>query len=177
MTAKIIKLYKQLLDQLDPKLKILQAKWYQLQPREQRLVAVMVSFICLISFFFLISSLVEFEHKLVKQIDGLNKFTLYSKQAKSRYKSSNQIEANSFNQVSIDQVKGDVAQIFQTKNPDILIQDGQMTINIPNAEFSKVMTLLDQFRRSYDIFPSQVSITRQSRAGYVSFNATFWVKQ
>lgn len=160
-----------------PKLELLRARWSLLQPREQQLLAVMALFLVLVTVFFIITGLLGFQRKLAKDINNLNKFTIYSRQAAIRYKSLNKIEANTFNQVSLDQVKGDVKQIFQTENPDILIQDGQMTINIPNAQFSQVMTLLDQFRRSYDIFPSQVSITRQTRAGFVSFNATFWVKQ
>jgi type II secretory pathway component PulM len=161
----------------EPKLQLLQSKWEQLQPREQKLVSILAIFLGLFFLFSIISGLITYEHKLRRQIADLNKFTLYSMQAAYRYKALQQVEANSFNPVTATQIKGDVTQIFQVENPDILIQDGQMTINIPNAEFAKVMTLLDQFRRSYDIFPSQVSITRQSRAGFVSFNATFWVKQ
>lgn len=162
---------------LQPKLQALHAKWLQLQPREQRLLLAMTVLLSIVVIFSAVSGVIAYQQKLVKEVSNLNNFTMYSRQAAIRYKNLNKVEANTFNQVDLEQIKGDVAQIFQVDNPDILIQDGQMTINIPNAQFDQVMVLLDQLRRSYAIFPSQVLIARQSRAGFVSFNATFWVKQ
>jgi type II secretory pathway component PulM len=125
----------------------------------------------------MVTGLVRLNNNVTSDVDNLSHFTVYSKQAATTYKAVNQVEANSFTQVSSDQIKGDITQVLQIKDPDILIQSGQMTVNVPNAQFSQVMILLDQFRKSYAIFPSQVTITRQSQSGYVAFNATFWVKQ
>jgi type II secretory pathway component PulM len=157
---------------VEPQLKILIAKWNQLQPREQKLVGGLGVCLILTMLFLMVTGLIAYKARVDMAVKNLNSFVIFSKQAALK-----SVEANTFTSVSSDQIKGDVTQVLQTKDPDILIQDGQMTITVPNAQFSQVMTLLDQMRRSYAIFPSQLNITKQSRAGYVSFNATFWVKQ
>lgn len=177
MNAKLSKQIEKLNDLIGPKLQLLKMKWLQLQPREQQLVGLMGAFIAILVLFTMVTSIISFNRNLSQYVNNLFKFSVYSKQAANTYKSINKIEANSFNQASLEQVKGDVSQVLQIKDPDILIQDGQMTVNVPNAEFTQVMALLEQFRRSYGIFPSQVNIVRQTRTGFVSFNATFWIKQ
>ena len=162
---------------LEPKLRLAQAKWLQLQPREQRLVSALGVFLLIFILFSIVSGMRALRVNLDRDVDNLHSLTLFSKQIAARYKKTSKIEANTFNQVSLEQIKGDVSQVLHVKAPDILIQDGQMTITVSNTEFTLVMTLLDQFRRSYAIFPSQLTITRQSRSGFVSFSATFWIKQ
>lgn len=162
---------------LEPKIQLLKDKWQQLQPREQQLVGVMGVFIVVVIFYSLVSGLISLKNNVAEDVNGLSKFTAYSKQAAAAYKNVSQVDANSFTEVSTDKIKGDITQVLQVENPDILIQGGQLTVNVPNAQFSQVMILMDQFRKSYAIFPSQVSIIRQAQSGYVSFNATFWVKQ
>jgi type II secretory pathway component PulM len=152
-------------------------RWRQLQPREQQMVAGLGVFLIATTLFMVLTGLVSFKHKLARQVAELNQFTVYSHQAAGVYKQVSAIEANTFNAPDIAQIKADVSQILQIKDPDIFIQDGQMTLNIPNVPFTQVMVLLEQFRRSYAIFPSQINITRQSRSGYVTLSATFWVKQ
>ena len=161
----------------EPKLQLLKDKWQQLQPREQQLVGAMAVFIVVVVFYGLVSGLISLKNNVANDVNGLSRFTAYSKQAATAYKGVSQVDANSFNDVSIDKIKGDITQVLQVENPDILIQGGQLTVNVPNAQFSQVMVLMDQFRKSYAIFPSQVSIIRQAQSGYISFNATFWVKQ
>ena len=162
---------------IEPQINKLVARWEQLQPREQKLVGGLGIFAIISVLFLAVSGLVSYKAKISNMVENLNRFTVFSKQAALNYKNIQSVEANTFNSVTTDQIKGDVAQVLQTKEPNILIQDGQMTISVPNAQFTQVMTLLDQLRRSYAIFPSQLTITRQSRSGFVSFSATFWVKQ
>ena len=162
---------------LEPQINKLLQRWEQLQPREQKLVGGLGAFLILSMLFLAVSGLISYKAKVSAIVESLNRFTVFSKQAALSYKNVKSVEANTFNAVTTDQIKGDVAQVLQTKEPNILIQDGQMTISVPNAQFVQVMTLLDQLRRSYAIFPSQLTITRQSRSGFVSFSATFWVKQ
>lgn len=171
--AKLLKL--QLL--LKPKIELILARWRMLQPRERQLLGGLGILLVFMLLFMMINRLKAYKGDLDVAVQGLNSFVAFSKEAAANYKIIQNVEANSFNAVSTEQIKGDITQVLQVKEPDILIQDGQMTINVPNAQFNQVMTLLDQLRRSYAIFPSQLTITRQSRAGFVSFNATFWVKQ
>jgi len=177
MIASLKPFIEKLKQKIGPQLEALLSRWNQLQPREQKMVGGLG--ICLIAtmLFMLVTGLVAYKTRLSMAVHNLNSFVSFSKQAALSYKNIKAVEANTFNSVSTDQIKGDVTQVLQVKDPDILIQDGQMTISVPNTQFSQVMTLLDQLRRSYAIFPSQLNITKQSRAGYVSFSATFWVKQ
>lgn len=162
---------------IEPQINKLIARWEQLQPREQKLVGGLGIFLVLSMIFLIVNGLITYKNNVAIMVENLNRVTVFSKQAAINYKNIKSVEANTFNSVTTDQIKGDVSQVLQTKEPNILIQDGQMTISVPNAQFNQVMTLLDQLRRSYAIFPSQLTITRQSRSGFVSFNATFWVKQ
>ena len=177
MIAKL-KLQNERLQQLlKPKLKLLVTRWQLLQTREQQLLIAMAVFIVASVVFYSVTGLMKYNNRLSRDVENLNQFTLFSKQAANWYKVLNKVQANTFNQVNLTQAKADVAQILQVKDPDILIQDDQMTINVPNVQYNQVVTLLEQFRRSDALFPTQVNIIRQSKAGYVSFNAIFWVKQ
>ena len=164
-------------DKVAPYWVLVVAKWRTLQLREQQLVLGLGVFLLLTLIYMGASGLMAYQRDITKGLANLNSLTLYAKQAATTYNQVTKVDANSFNQVNLEQVKGDVSQVLQIKDPDILIQEGQMTIDVPNAEFSQVMALLDQLRRSYAIFPTQVTLTRQSRVGFVSFNATFVVKQ
>lgn len=162
---------------IEPQFKRVIERWNQLQPREQKMVGGLGICLAITLLFMIITGVVAYKARMDMALKNLNSFVVFSRQAALNYKTIKGVEANSFTSVSTDQIKGDVSQVLQVKDPDILIQDGQMTISVPNAQFSQVVTLIDQLRRSYAIFPSQLTITKQTRAGYVSFNATFWVKQ
>lgn len=177
MIANIKPHIEKLKTKFQPQLAKIYVWWNQLQPREQKLVGGLGLFLVLSILFLGINGLISYKSRVAEIVESLNRYTVFAKQAAVNYKNIKSVEANSFNSVSTEQIKGDVAQVLQTKEPNVLIQDGQMTISVPNAEFTQVMTLLDQLRRSYAIFPSQLTITRQSRSGFVSFSATFWVKQ
>ncbi len=163
--------------QLMPKVQLLINRWQLLQAREQQLLTLMAVVAVLSIVFYSVTGLIQYNNRVTREVSNLNQFRLFSKQAANSYKALNKVQANTFNQVNLVQVKADVVQVLQVKDPDILIQDGQMTINVPNVQYNQVVTLFEQFRRSYALFPSQVTIIRQSKAGYVSFNAVFEVKQ
>jgi type II secretory pathway component PulM len=165
-----------LYSRLDPQIILIKNKWRQLRPREKQLVSVMIVFLAVCILFSIGSWLITFNRSLSSEIRNLNKFSLYSKQSANVYKNLNKIEVNSFNNVNSEQIKGDLSQIFNVKNPDINFQDGQLTISLANVEFKQVMIMLEQFRRTYAIFPSQMNIIRQTKSGYVSFSVTFWIK-
>ena len=177
MTNKLHVKIEQLKRQLQPKFKLIVARWNQLQVREQQLLMLMGAFVGLTAIYLSVVNLVAYQKNLRIQVDNLSQLTVYSKQAANSYKQLTKVQANTFNPVGLEQIKGDVTQVLQIKSPDILIQDGQMTVNVPSVQYSQVVTLLEQFRRSYDLFPDQVNIIRLPKSGYVSFNAVFWVKQ
>ncbi len=163
--------------QFEPKIKLAVNKWNQLQVREQQLLMVMTTFLALTIIYLGAVNLISFQNNLKTEVDDLNQLNVYVKQSANNYKQLSKIQSNTFTQVDLEKIKGDVSQVLQIKSPDILIQDGQMTINVPSVEFNQVITLLEQFRRSYDLFPDQINIVRLPKSGYISFNAVFWVKQ
>lgn len=163
--------------QLMPKLQLLINRWQLLQVREQQLLMLMAAVAVLSIVFYCVTGVIKYNEKITRDVVNLNQFQLFSKQAANSYKVLSKVQANTFNQVNLVQAKADVIQVLQVKDPDILIQDDQMTISVPNVHYNQVVILLEQFRRSYALFPSQVNIIRQSKAGYVSFNAVFEVKQ
>jgi type II secretory pathway component PulM len=161
---------------IEPYLDLATQKWQSLQPREQHLVAILGGAVLIFAVSSLLTGVIKYKENLQREVNSLAQFTLYAHDSAFTYKAINKIQANSFNQVNLDQAKGDVSQIFQLKNPDILIQDGQMTISLPNVDFNEVMLLLEQFRRSYALFPSQIYLTRGARSGFVALHATFGVQ-
>lgn len=162
---------------LAPKLIILKARWVELLPRERLLVLLMAGVAALSVLYLMVDGLVKYKQGLQRDIISLNQFSLYSVQSEQIFKQLAKVNVNKVSQPTIDQIKSDVKQVLAIDNPNVSMQDGQLTINVPNAQFNQIMTLLDQFRRSYGLFPDQINIIRQAQAGYVSFNATFWVNQ
>lgn len=167
----------QLWVRIEPQIKILKDRWTQLLPRERLMLIIMGVFLVVALLFYTVTGLISYKQKLLRDVDGLNQFMLYAEQSKTTFKKLSKIDANKITTPTIDQIKSDIKQILQIDNPDVNLQDGQLVVNIPNAKFSDVMTFLDQLRRSYGLFPEQLNIVRQSKSGYVSFNATFWITQ
>lgn len=162
---------------LAPKIKLVKTRWEQLLPRERMLLLGLGVFLALSLVYLTIVGLIKYKNSLELDVINLKRFSLYSTQAAQTYKQLSKIEANKVSTPSIDQIKSDVKQVLDTDNPNVSLQDSQISINIPNAPFNKVMALLDQFRRSYGMYPAQINIIRQSQDGYVSLNAMFWMNQ
>lgn len=162
---------------LAPKIKLIKSKWEQLLPRERLLLVGLSIFVGLALVYVMIGGLVKFRNNLDIEVNNLKRFSLYSTQAAQTYKQLSKVEVNKVNMPNVDQIKSDVKQVLDVDNPNVLLQDSQLSINVPNVPFNKVMMLLDQFRRSYGMYPSQINIIRQSQDGYVSLNAMFWVNQ
>ncbi|MDD3266221.1 MAG: type II secretion system protein GspM [Burkholderiales bacterium] len=175
ITKKLSSLNDLVLTKFEPQIKQLQKRWEQFLPRERYLLIAMIAALIVSLIYFIISGLISYKNNLDMIVGNLNKTVLYTEQAKYKIKQISKVDANKFNQVTVEQIKSDITQVAQVESPVVLIQDEQLSINIPNGQFSLVMTLLDQLHRSYGIFPDQVNITKQSQSGYVSMNAIFWV--
>lgn len=177
MIAAIKKQAKNLQQMTLPYWEISKKRWLQLQPREKQLLILLSGFLALFLMFVLVGNLIRYKSDLENEVHNLAMVSSYSERMAITYQAVNKIQANSFSQVNLKQVKGDIAQVLQVKDPNILIQDGQMTMSFPLARFEDVVTILEQFRRSYGLFPSQVNLISLPQSGYVSFSATFWVNQ
>lgn len=177
ITKKINELSSAVITKFDPQIKQLQKRWEQFLPRERYLLIAMAAALILSLIYFIISGLISYRNNLEVIVGNLNKTVLYTEQAKYKIKKLSKVDVNKFNQVTVEQIKSDITQVVQIESPVVLIQDEQLSINIPNGQFSLIMTLLDQLHRSYGIFPDQVNIIKQSQSGYVSMNAVFWVSK
>ena len=151
--------------------------WVALQPREQQLLAGGGVILIILAIYWLISSASNIQDGLNASVLKLSKDSIAAISISKQYKEINSIAANNINQVRNDQVRDDVVSALENKTVDVMLQDGVLTINVGDAEFSKVTILLDQLRKSYGLFPATVNINRLSKSGHVAFNATFVVNQ
>ena len=151
--------------------------WVTLQPREQQLLAGGSIILVLLAVFWLIGSAIDMQSNLNTSVLKLSQGAIVATSINKEYKDLDSISANSVNQVKNDQVRDDVSSALDTKMVDVLLQDGILTINVGEAEFSRVIILLDQLRNSYGLFPATVKINRLSQPGHIAFNATFMVNQ
>lgn len=177
LKIKLKQLSNSIIVKIDPQVKQLQKRWDQLVPRERYLLVLMTICLIITLLYFVISGMIGYQKKLAIEVTDLNKMVLYSEQAKYQVKKLSKAEINKFNQVTTEQIKSDITQVVQIESPVILLQDEQLTIDLPNAKFALVATLFDQLRRSYGIYPDQVNIVKQSQSGYVNVNAIFWVSK
>lgn len=162
---------------LEPKLRLAKERWSQLMPRERVLLFVLGIFLVFSLLFLTVSGVVKYKQNIQRDVNSLQQLTLYSLQVSQTFKQLSKADVNQVTAPTIEQMKSDIKQVLQIEDPNVISQDGQITINIPNVQFNLIMTLLDQFRRSYGLFPDKLTIIRQTQGGYVSFNATFWVSQ
>lgn len=167
----------QLIKLLEPKLKLAKERWAQLMPRERLFLVGLGIFIVFSLLFITISGIVKYKESIQRDVNNLEQLTLYSVQVSQTFKQLSKTDVNQVSTPTVEQMKSDIKQVLQIEDPNVISQDGQITVNIPNVQFNLVMNLLDQFRRSYGLFPAQLNIIRQTQGGYVSFNATFWVNQ
>ncbi len=158
-----------------PQINNLTNKWNQLQDRERILVGLMVASLVCSLLYISVDSIVKYKASLQREVVSLNEFVLYANQASVEFKNLSKLEAKSSMPPSVAQVESDVIQITSIEHPSVNLQDGQLAINIPEVQFNQVMMLLDQLRRSYGLFPDQLTIARKDKDGIVSLSALFWV--
>lgn len=158
---------------LTPLINKARAMWLRLSQRDQHILilgSILVGFMFL---FLVIGSAIDLQNDLHNNLIKTEQQVAYTKTLTTRLKDLSQITANEFSTPTADKIKGDITQLFDVKNPDVALVDKTLTISIPSARFERVMLFLDQLRKSYGIFPSELQLTRISPSGYVSFHATF----
>jgi len=164
----------QLITNMQEKLQPLVERWKTLSLREKRLLGGLVA-ICLAVFIFsVVSGAIAWAGSLEARYDKLQQIKLTSEYLKKEYSDLGMITANQFNEVSLPRIEGDVKQTLRVDNANILLQDNLLVIKANNVLFDSVILLLDQFRKSYGIYPSKLKIT-QTGARYVDLNVTFTV--
>ena len=148
-----------------------------LTPREQQILGIGGILLGIMLVFLIVNWAIDFQKNLQKDYEYMQTYWLDSEELIKEYKEIVKLTPNEFSKVKLEQIKGDVALALSVKEPDVTLNENKLNINVPNAPFAGVMILLNQFRKSYGIFPDKLKITRLSNSGYVSFSASFTVEQ
>lgn len=151
--------------------------WKHLSEREQWIIKIGGGIITITLIFLIISSAIDFKNNLANTVTTNNAMLANTKTLANQLKDLRENSPNNFTTVAADKIKDDVKQIFAIKNPNIAFADKILTIQIPEVKFELVMLFLDQLRKSYGIYPTQLKITRSSQSGFVNFSATFDVEE
>jgi|GEM_PF-6297920 len=163
-----------IIEQLKVRVKPVVEYYHRLNEREKQIVFFGGILVILVFFYFLISAAYAFQSGLQKEYMVVQTYQADVQYLSKLYKDINNLTPNEFSPVSVDTIKGDLESITENK-PEVEQIGNTLTINISQVKFSDIMDVLNQFRKSYGIFPDNVRITRLSEAGYVSFSASFKV--
>lgn len=163
-----------IIEQLKVRVKPIVEYYHRLNEREKQIVFFGSILVILVFFYFLISAAYAFQSGLQKEYMVVQTYKADVQYLSKLYKDINSLTPNEFSPVTVESIKGDLESISENK-PDIELIGTNLTINISQVKFSDIMDALNQFRKSYGIFPDKVRITRLSESGYVSFSASFKV--
>ncbi len=146
--------------------------WQKLSEREKKLLTLIGILLIFIISFFIISGIITWTNNLTKVYISKQKYMLEAGAISKQYKDIMQTSSNEFSVVKTEQIKNDLINLLDNKNPYVTLENNNLTINLDSAKFDSVMLLLDQLRKTYGIFPNTLKFTKIS-SGYVSFNGSF----
>ena len=95
-------------------------------------------------------------------------------QIATQYKNLKNIQPNNTNKIDINNLKQEIKTALQVTSVDVDVQDSQITISGSMVSFEKVILLLEQLKKSYNVFPEQASFVK-AKSGMVSFSFTIWM--
>ncbi len=173
MKQKIILYLNNLLKEANIRLKPVYAYWEKLSDREKQLVTILGGVIGLFILVSIFSSAISFRKALEARDMQLERYKMEALVMYKEYRDLSSISANQFSSANADQIKADISEVLDVKNPNVVVQDNVLSIDVDNADFKSIMLFLDQMRNSYGLFPDKLKITRLSKSGYASFSVTF----
>lgn len=171
--SKYLEKYRPQLDTLILRAKPLKDYWLRQSQRDQQILIVIGLVLVLMFVALIISSAIGFKNGLKTEYTMMSGQRIDAQLIARQYKELSQVTPNDFSTPNSDRVKGDAAQILETKDAEIIFADNTLNIKVANAKFESVMLFLDQLRKSYGLFPNKLKINRLPQSGYVSFNASF----
>ncbi|HMT02853.1 MAG TPA: type II secretion system protein GspM [Burkholderiales bacterium] len=146
--------------------------WKNLNERERKLISLAGILLSFIITFFIISGLITWKNNLIMEFTNKQKYLLEADFIYKQYKDVIQTSNNEFSTVKTEQIRNDITNLLDNKNANITLENNSLFINVDNARFDSIMLLLDQFRKTYGIFPDTLKITKISPE-YASLNASF----
>lgn len=146
--------------------------WKNLNERERKLISLAGILLSLIITFFIISGLIAWKNNLIIEFNNKQKYLLEADLIYKQYKDVIQTSSNEFSSVKTEQIKSDITNLLDNKTSNITLENDNLFINVDSAKFDSIMLLLDQFRKTYGIFPDTLKITKISPE-YASLNMSF----
>src|SRR5579863_301232 len=151
----------QIIEQLSARVKPVVEYYHRLNEREKQIVFFGGILVILVVFYLLIGAAYTFQNSLQKEYMIVQTYKADVQYLSKLYKDMTSLTANEFSPVTADSIKGDLGSISENK-ADVGQIGNILTVNISEAKFSDVMDALNQFRKTYGIFPTKVRITRLS---------------
>lgn len=167
-TTVLVTKVKPVYDNLENRFKILSY-------REKIIVASMGILIVCYIIFVSISSIIKYRNNLQNTVNNLNTISVSVDQIANRYKSLKNIQPNTTNKIELNNLKQEIKTALQVNNVDVDVQDNQITISGSLVSFEKVILLMEQLKKSYNVFPDKASFVK-AKSGMVSFSFTIWMQ-
>lgn len=153
----------------------LENRFKMLSYREKIIVAAMGILIVCYLIFVSISSIITYRNNLQNTVNNLNTISVSVDQIANRYKSLKNIQPNTTNKIELNNLKQEIKTALQVNNVDVDVQDNQITISGSMVSFEKVILLMEQLKKSYNVFPDKASFVK-AKSGMVSFSFTIWMQ-
>lgn len=160
--------------QLKPYLVQAENKFRALSYREKVIIIIGLVIIMLYLLFSGVSIIVKYRYNLQNKVNNLNSISASVDQIANRYKLLKNIHPNATNKIDINNLKQEVKTSLQTDRVDIDVQDNQIIISSSMVAFEKVVLLLEQLKKSYNVFPEKASFVK-TKSGMVTFSFTIWM--
>ena len=151
--------------------------WLKLTNRERLLVSIIGAIVLIFVLFTTIGAVVNFSTELDYTYEKLQSDKIKALSISKVYNNLSKISGNEFSVVKLERIKDDMKQVFGISNPDAIIQDQRLTVKADNISYESLMLFLDQLRKSYGLFPDELTITSSFNSGYVVFSAGFKVEE
>jgi type II secretory pathway component PulM len=149
-------------------------KFKALSYREKIIVVSMAIFIALYIVLTSIHAIVKYRYSLQNQVNNLKVISVSVDQIANKYKVLKNVQPNSTNKIDINNLKQEIKTALQVNSVDVDVQDNQIIISGSMVSFEKVILLLEQLKKSYNVFPEKASFIK-AKSGMVSFSFTIWM--
>jgi type II secretory pathway component PulM len=152
---------------------ILRNYWSKQTARDQMILMAVGVIIACALMFLIITGLITYTQNL-----RLTNQTLTTNLANVNYINAKLTQAQNtsspnFSTVNKDKITNMVKTLANKENFQVGLDNNTLNISGNNFKFDAIIVLLSQLRTTYGLFPDDLTITRLSQSGYVTFNITF----
>jgi type II secretory pathway component PulM len=142
--------------------------------REKVIVIALAVFTALYIVFISINAIIKYRYSLQNQVNNLKVLSVSVDQIANEYKVLKNVQPNSTNKIDINNLKQEIKTELQVNTVDVDVQENQIIISGSMVSFEKVILLLEQLKKSYNVFPEKANFVK-AKSGMVSFSFTIWM--